>query len=272
MSVVCKQNTLHTFHQGMMCVTAAASKNPPPAVKPQEFVQSAPRAAKEAPKAAVQAAKQAAASAPSLPSAPAAPGADSSACLSSIPRRCQLLQRRAISPRATNRSLNFCAACAAAEGPSQTTILGAVAVVVAGGAAVAVAGKQGELPSTGDVQAFASQSAGAAKGAAKGESLAVVSRLLLATADALVGTCACAREPKPLVCAESCLAVAWRSFTFQRLAVQTPPARQSPQPSGRRSLQRRPRRRQGSLPQRQGSGSRTGGTSRHEHCTPGVPQ
>lgn len=45
----------------------------------------------------------------------------------------------------------FCAA-AAAEGPSQTTILGAVAVVVAGGAAIAAAGKQGELPSASYVQ------------------------------------------------------------------------------------------------------------------------
>jgi len=55
----------------------------------------------------------------------------------------------------------FCAA-AAAEGPSQTTILGAVAVVVAGAAAVAAAGKQGELPSVGQVQA--SQAADKAKG------------------------------------------------------------------------------------------------------------
>jgi pyruvate/2-oxoglutarate dehydrogenase complex dihydrolipoamide acyltransferase (E2) component len=52
----------------------------------------------------------------------------------------------------------------AAEGPSQTTILGAVAVVVAGGAAFAAAGKQGELPSSGDLQAGASQAADAAKG------------------------------------------------------------------------------------------------------------
>lgn len=55
----------------------------------------------------------------------------------------------------------------AAEGPSQTTILGAVAVVVAGGAAIAAAGKQGELPSAGNLQAGASEAAGAAKGGLK---------------------------------------------------------------------------------------------------------
>lgn len=54
---------------------AAAMKDPPAAVKPQEFFESAPQAVKEAPKAASQAAKQAASSAPSLPSVPAPPGA-----------------------------------------------------------------------------------------------------------------------------------------------------------------------------------------------------
>jgi hypothetical protein len=57
--------------------------------------------------------------------------------------------------------------CRATEGPSQTTILGAVAVVVAGGAAVAAAGRQGELPSAGNLQAGASEAAGAAKGGSK---------------------------------------------------------------------------------------------------------
>lgn len=50
-------------------VSAAASKNPLPAVKPQELVQVAPQVVKEAPKAASEAVKQAAPS-----SVPAAPG------------------------------------------------------------------------------------------------------------------------------------------------------------------------------------------------------
>lgn len=68
------QTCCSTPDNGGMLVLAAPSKNPLPAVNPQDFVQSAPQAVKEAPKAASEAVKQAAPSAPSLPSAPALPG------------------------------------------------------------------------------------------------------------------------------------------------------------------------------------------------------
>lgn len=47
-------------------------------------------------------------------------------------------------------------------------------MVVAGGAAIAAAGKQGELPSAGNLQAGASEAAGAAKGGLKTLSMYLV--------------------------------------------------------------------------------------------------